>query len=47
MDKSQIIAALELAMSEAQELGMDTQNYKALLEKLRDGWDGLEEYMKE
>lgn len=33
-------------ISEAQELGMDMWNYVALLEELRDGWDGLEEDMK-
>lgn len=46
MDKTQIIESLELAISEAQKLGMDTRNYEALLARLRDGWDGLEEYMK-
>lgn len=45
MDKSQIIGSLKQAVSEAQEMGADTRNMEALLEKLWKGLDGLEELM--
>lgn len=45
MDKSQIIKALEQAVSEAQKMGADTRHLKALLEELREGLDELEGLM--
>lgn len=45
MDKTKITEALEQAVSEAQKMGADTRHLRALLEKLREGLDALEELM--
>lgn len=46
MDKTQILAALEQAISEAKSLGANTRCMEALLKELQEDWDGLEELMK-
>lgn len=45
MDKTELLGTLEQTISEAQEMGADTRNMEALLEKLREGLDELEGLM--
>lgn len=47
MTRQEIIESLEKAIAEAKELGADTRYLEAVLSRIRESWDGLDEYLAE